>query len=98
MKFTSSWDDGYALDLKVAELLDTHGCKGTFYVCPRKQHEYTMMNTQEITMLGKNHEIGAHTLRHSKLTKISLPTTADNLAAQCAAMDEIADQIDAVLN
>ena len=33
-----------------------------------------------------------------KLTKISLPTTADNLAAQCAAMDEIADQIDAVLN
>jgi peptidoglycan/xylan/chitin deacetylase (PgdA/CDA1 family) len=71
MLFTTSWDDGYKLDLRIADLLDTYGCKGTFYVCPRKQHDKEVMSTEEIALLRERHEIGAHTLRHSKLTEIS---------------------------
>lgn len=33
-----------------------------------------------------------------KLTKISLPSSDNNLAAQCEAMDEIMEEIDDVLN
>lgn len=71
MKFTTSWDDGYMLDLKLADLLSTYGCKGTFYVCPRKQHGHEMLSKSDIVSLQEKHEIGAHTLRHSRLTEIS---------------------------
>jgi len=71
MIFTTSWDDGYKLDLRIADLLDQYGCKGTFYVCPRKQHEIAMMTNEEIAELRERHEIGAHTLRHPKLTEVS---------------------------
>lgn len=71
MKFTTSWDDGYKLDLKLADLLTQYGCKGTFYVCPRKQHNQLMMTEEEIAVLREHHEIGAHTLRHPKLTEVS---------------------------
>ena len=71
MLFTTSWDDGYKLDLRLADLLDQYDIKGTFYVCPRKQHGKDMMTNDEIALLRERHEIGAHTLRHSKLTEVS---------------------------
>lgn len=71
MLFTTSWDDGYTLDLRLADLLDKYGIKGTFYVCPRAQHGHEMMKSDEIATLRERHEIGAHTLRHSKLTEVS---------------------------
>lgn len=71
MKFTTSWDDGYKLDLRLAELLNSYNVKGTFYVCPRKQHGHSMMTEDEIASLREKHEIGAHTLRHPKLTEVS---------------------------
>ncbi len=67
---TTSWDDGYALDLRVAELLDQNGLKGTFYVCPKPQYGQTMLTKQEIKALAQDHEIGAHTLTHPKLTEV----------------------------
>lgn len=70
MLFTTSWDDGYALDLKLADLLDTYKAKGTFYVCPRKQHSAKMLSEEDIRNLCERHEIGAHTLRHPKLTQV----------------------------
>jgi len=71
MLFTTSWDDGYTLDLRLADLLDKYDIKGTFYVCPRKQHGKDTMSNEEIAELRERHEIGAHTLRHSKLTEVS---------------------------
>ncbi|MDP6562052.1 MAG: polysaccharide deacetylase family protein [Candidatus Peribacteraceae bacterium] len=71
MLFTTSWDDGYKLDLRLADLLDQYEIKGTFYVCPRKQHGHDMLTNDEIALLQEHHEIGAHTLRHPKLTEIS---------------------------
>jgi peptidoglycan/xylan/chitin deacetylase (PgdA/CDA1 family) len=70
MFFTTSWDDGYAQDLKVADLLDRYGLKGTFYVCPKVQHGERMLSAEELQKLSKNHDIGAHTLTHPRLTEI----------------------------
>ncbi|KKW37225.1 MAG: Polysaccharide deacetylase [Candidatus Peribacteria bacterium GW2011_GWB1_54_5] len=70
MKFTTSWDDGYADDLRIAELLDTYGCLGTFYVCPRGQHRQDMLTQDQIHDLSARHEIGAHTITHPRLTQI----------------------------
>lgn len=69
MLFTTSWDDGYALDLRIAKLLEEHGLFGTFYVCPLSQHERNMLTPEALRSLAERQEIGAHTLLHSDLTK-----------------------------
>lgn len=69
MKFTTSWDDGYTEDLRLAELLTRHGCTGTFYVCPKQQFGAPMLTEVQITELSKAHEIGAHTLTHPHLSE-----------------------------
>ena len=70
MRFTTSWDDGYALDLKLSTTLEQYGLTGTFYVCPQKQHQKPMLSNQALRLLSEHHEIGAHTLRHVWLTKV----------------------------
>ena len=89
MLFTTSWDDGYALDLRLADLLDKYGCKGTFYVCPRKQHGHDMMSNNEIAVLRERHEIGAHTLRHSKLTEVSSTEAKEEIEASKAWVEQV---------
>jgi peptidoglycan/xylan/chitin deacetylase (PgdA/CDA1 family) len=71
MIFTTSWDDGYMQDLQLADLLDKYGCKGTFYVCPQKQHGQKMLSRDQIRELGGQHEVGAHTMTHPRLTQIT---------------------------
>lgn len=71
MQFLTSWDDGYFLDLKIADLLDRYGAKGTFYICPKPQHGQQMMREEQIKTLSNRHTIGAHTLTHPRLTRIS---------------------------
>lgn len=69
MLFTTSWDDGYALDLRVAELLSTHGLTGTFYVSPKDQHMERLLTTEQLQLIARDHEIGAHTVSHPHLTR-----------------------------
>lgn len=71
MQFLTSWDDGYLLDLKVADLLDRYGVKGTFYICPAAQHTAEMLSKDQIKALSSRHTIGAHSMTHPKLTQIS---------------------------
>ncbi|MDD5025963.1 MAG: polysaccharide deacetylase family protein [Candidatus Peribacteraceae bacterium] len=70
MIFTTSWDDGYASDIRLGALLDQHGMRGTFYVCPAAQHDEHMLTKEEIRTLSATHEIGAHTLNHPRLAHI----------------------------
>jgi peptidoglycan/xylan/chitin deacetylase (PgdA/CDA1 family) len=72
MIFTTSWDDGYVQDERLADILDTHKCKGTFYVCPTAQHGQEMLTEEQIHALSMRHEIGAHTMTHPRLTTVPL--------------------------
>lgn len=66
---TTSWDDGHTLDLRLADLLDECGLRGTFYIA-RDFLDDRLSETQ-IRDLATRHEIGAHTLTHPILTQIS---------------------------
>jgi peptidoglycan-N-acetylglucosamine deacetylase len=66
---TTSWDDGHPLDLRVAELLDKFDLAGTFYV-PRS-NQRPVMNSSQIRELSKSFEIGAHTLDHLAIDRLS---------------------------
>ena len=78
MLFTTSWDDGHPLDLRIAELLDYFGAKGTFYLC-RDGHGGRCLAKKDLSLMAKRHEFGAHTLTHP-----SLPSCSPSLL-----MDEI---------
>lgn len=67
---TTSWDDGHPLDLKLADLLSEYQVKGTFYVCPHNR-ERAAMGTSQLRELGERFEIGAHTLTHPDLRRLS---------------------------
>jgi peptidoglycan/xylan/chitin deacetylase (PgdA/CDA1 family) len=66
---TTSWDDGHPLDLRVAELLAKSGLTGTFYV-PRSSQN-PVMDRSQIRELSKSFEIGAHTLEHVMIDRLS---------------------------
>lgn len=70
MFFTTSWDDGYKADLRIFSLLEKHGCKGTFYACPAAQHGQAMLSSEDIRLLSATMEVGAHSLRHRKLSTL----------------------------
>lgn len=71
MIFTTSWDDGRKDELRVAALLEKYGAKGTFYVLPPNTHEQEALSKNDIQELSKTHEIGAHSITHPKLTRLS---------------------------
>ena len=70
---TTSWDDGHKLDLKLAKLLKKYGIRGTFYISPKNREfrEEDLLSDEEIIKLDRDFEIGAHTMTHPRLTKIS---------------------------
>ncbi|PIR48227.1 hypothetical protein COU80_05810 [Candidatus Peregrinibacteria bacterium CG10_big_fil_rev_8_21_14_0_10_55_24] len=70
MIFTTSWDDGYASDRKTADLLSHYKLTGTFYVCPQQQHNVPMLSDSDIAALATQHEVGAHSLTHPRLSRI----------------------------
>lgn len=64
---TFSWDDGHPNNLKLVELLNKYNLKATFYLAK----DYLGQAEDEIKEIAKTQEIGAHTLTHPILTKIS---------------------------
>lgn len=70
MEVRISIDDGRKEMIQVADLLDKYGLTGVFYIAP-----FDGLNTlkvREIQELSKRHEVGGHTLYHTKLTRVSL--------------------------
>ncbi len=63
---TTSWDDGFPADFRLAELLDKYNLPGTFYI-PKTNAEHTVMDEKSIAELGRKFEIGGHTLNHVRL-------------------------------
>lgn len=66
---TTSWDDGHPLDLRTAELLAKYGIRGTFYV--PKAAEREGMRAGDIRTLSAAFEVGAHTVHHTDLTRVT---------------------------
>jgi len=69
--FTTSWDDGYPLDYKLALLLKKYHIRGTFYI-PLKNRERPVMTNKSLLKISRmGFEIGSHTLTHPMLTKLN---------------------------
>lgn len=67
LRVTTSWDDGTTADMRLADLLERYGVKGTFYVSKVFEHS---LPEADIVTLGSRFEIGAHTIDHPDLTRV----------------------------
>ena len=67
---TISVDDGHESDWKTAGLLARYGLKATFYI-PKDNHERAVLSSKDIKQLGEEFEIGAHTMTHRVLPRLS---------------------------
>jgi peptidoglycan/xylan/chitin deacetylase (PgdA/CDA1 family) len=67
---TTSWDDGDCADLKVAELLNCRGVRGTFYV-PINYRKRALDHNQLRSLASGDFEIGAHGFSHKLLWHLS---------------------------
>ena len=63
---TTSWDDGDPADLKLAEMLQARGVRGTFYV-PIKYRQPALGHSELRALASEGFEIGAHGHSHKHL-------------------------------
>jgi peptidoglycan/xylan/chitin deacetylase (PgdA/CDA1 family) len=68
--FTSSWDDGFSADLKLAELLTEHGLLGTFYASTGPSGSRSISD-DDLAKIGINHELGNHGRTHRRFPELS---------------------------
>jgi peptidoglycan-N-acetylglucosamine deacetylase len=85
---TTSWDDGDILDLKIAELLNKYGLKGTFYI--PKSYSKLSLSSHDLLEIDRIHELGAHTLSHPILTGCSTAKAEKEISGSKAYLEEIA--------
>lgn len=77
--YKASFDDGCALDVRVADLLERYGWKkeeAIFYIPSQweevnKQHGDEPLSFEQLKSLSKRFIIGSHTIVHPMLTRIS---------------------------
>ena len=84
---TCSYDDGQYHDIRLAEILDKHGIKGTFNLCSKRIGQETpsrRLTVEEIQkhLLGKGHEIAIHGEDHISPV-LSRPTKAIQDVLNC---------------
>ena len=84
---TTSWDDGFALDIRIAELLEKYKLSGTFYV-PIKNPQREVMNSRMLVEISKKHEIGGHTVNHTFLNTVSRVVAKYEVAAGKAMLED----------
>lgn len=88
---TTSWDDGSVSDIKLSRLLEKYSLKATFYITKSYRYLERPLNSEEIIELSKKHEIGAHTLTHPDLDKISNESANDEILGSKECIENILD-------
>lgn len=83
---TTSWDDGTMSDLKLAEMLDKYGIKGTFYVSKFIDNP---LQEKGIKAIDRRFEIGSHTLSHPDLTKVTLSEAKKEIGGSKEYLEEL---------
>lgn len=68
--FTSSWDDGHPLDMRLGDLLAKHDFPATFYIPLSNREGLPVLSPEQIRGLGSAFEIGSHTLDHCYLNTV----------------------------
>jgi peptidoglycan/xylan/chitin deacetylase (PgdA/CDA1 family) len=84
---TTSWDDGFPYDLRLADLLAKHSLPATFYIPIRPATP--VVTPAQIREIASIFEIGAHTVRHVPLTRLPPAEAEAELCQSRAGIEQI---------
>jgi peptidoglycan/xylan/chitin deacetylase (PgdA/CDA1 family) len=89
---TTSWDDGQASDMRVAEILAARGLRATFYVFGRAAapEELSPAALHELMTMGM--EIGSHGISHVDFTRVSADVRRRELADSRSYLEDLLQQ------
>jgi hypothetical protein len=91
--FTSSWDDGHPLDMRLAEMLARHGFGATFFVPLSNREGLPVMTGEQLRALqAGGFEIGSHTLDHCYLTTVDDATATFQIVQGKTELEQVLGQ------
>jgi peptidoglycan-N-acetylglucosamine deacetylase len=76
---TTSWDDGDARDLRLAEMLRSRGIAGTFYIPIQPYRSPALTHSELRALSAEGFEIGAHSVSHKHLWQLSAQELAEEI-------------------
>jgi peptidoglycan-N-acetylglucosamine deacetylase len=77
---TTSWDDGDRADLRLAEMLQSRGMSGTFYVPVQPYGGRPALTHSDLRdLVSEGFEIGAHTVNHKLLWDLPAKELAEEI-------------------
>jgi len=76
--FTTSWDDGNPLDVRIADILEQFGLVGTFYASTGPDG-HRLISDQDLARIGTKHELGVHGRTHTIFPELSRSALADEI-------------------
>jgi len=76
--FTTSWDDGHPLDVRIADTLEEFGFVGTFYASTGPEGR-RLISDNSLARIGRNHELGVHGRTHTIFPELSREALAEEI-------------------
>lgn len=76
--FTTSWDDGNPLDVRIADTLEEFGFVGTFYASTGPDGR-RLIDDRDLARIGRKHELGVHGRSHRIFPELSPSSLADEI-------------------
>ncbi len=89
MAFSLSVDDGHPLDLKLADLLERHGLRASFYVPGSNSEGPPVMRASQLRTLDGRFEIGSHTAGHRFLARLENAAAWREISDGKAALEDV---------
>ena len=68
---TMSYDDGRTQDLRLLNIFDLHGIRGTFHLNSGKLDDEKYINPSDVREKYRRHEVSVHTLTHPFFDRLS---------------------------
>jgi peptidoglycan/xylan/chitin deacetylase (PgdA/CDA1 family) len=88
--FTSSWDDGHPLDVRIADMLEEFGFVGTFYASTGPGGRRLIVD-DDLARIGRNHEFGVHGQTHTIFTELPRSALAGEIQWAVEEMSRFGD-------
>lgn len=87
---TMSYDDGRTEDVRLIELLNRYGIKGTFHLnSGRMLHDERLIGANDIAALYKGHEVACHTVTHPTIARCPMPSVINQVMEDRRALEAI---------
>ena len=87
---TFSYDDGFDTDIRLIELFNKYGVKGTFHLNSKRFVNYSQEQLFELKKRYEGHEISAHTFNHYFPTRMSKTVLVNEVMEDRKFLEKIA--------